>query len=295
MTRLLYSWMVSFLVWLARTVPAGTSYRIGEALTGFHYYLFPSRRKGATSNIVTVLGNGDLGSRAKQTTYLVFKNFMRYLVEMFYFPHINEKNVTDFISLEGLEHLDRALERGNGAVLVTVHLGNWELAGAALSLKGYPLHVIVGDQMTTRVKGFAQYRWEKGTRAITPADSFRQIFQALRNNEIIVILLDGYLYDQAVEVPFFGRPMRFPRGAAKLSHRTGAPILPGVCVRNENRHLIARVMPPLHADPALPEEDAVLHTTTELASLMEDQIRAHVDQWCIFRPLWDTDSPQLNP
>jgi KDO2-lipid IV(A) lauroyltransferase len=289
-TRLLYNWLIWFFLWLARVLPVGSAYRIAESLTWFHYHLFPTRRKGATSNILAVLGDGHLDGRVKQATYGVFRNFMRYLVEMFYFPRITEQNMEEFISLEGLEHLDHVLNQGKGAVLVTVHLGNWELAGAALSLKGYPLNVIVGDQMTTRVKGFAEYRWEKGTKAITPDDSLKQIYQSLKGNEIIVILLDGYLFDRGVTVRFFEKPIRFPRGAAKLSYRTGAPIVPGVCLRDESRHLVARVLPAISMNTNVAEDDAVQAVTEELARMMEHHIRSHPDQWCIFRPMWEADS-----
>jgi len=286
-THLLYNWTIGFFIWLARVLPLRTSYRIAEALTWFHYHFFPGRRRGAMSNVLIALGDGELKREARKTTYRIFRNFMRYLVEMFRFPTISKENLARFIRLEGLENLDSALELGRGAVLVTVHLGNWELAGAALSLSGYPLNVIVGDQMTTRVKGFSRYRWEKGMKAITPADSFKEIFRALKKNEVVVIMLDGYLFDHYVQVPFFGRPLRLPTGAAKLARKTGAPIVPGVCVRDDSRRLRARVLPPLEVDTAIPEEEALSSTTRRLASIMEAEIGRHLDQWCIFRPLWE--------
>jgi len=95
--------------------------------------------------------------------------------------------------------------------------------------------------------------------------------------------VDGDLYHHGVNVEFFGRETRWPSGPGVLAQRTGALILCGYCERLGNGKFRIVMEPPL--DPATFATTAELNAA--VAATVERHIRSHLDQWCIFRPLWE--------
>jgi KDO2-lipid IV(A) lauroyltransferase len=126
---------------------------------------------------------------------------------------------------------------------------------------------------------------------VSPEDGFRKLWRALEHNDLVALMVDGDVYSHGVTVDFFGRETRFPSGPGVLAQRTGALILCGTCERvRPGRWRIVM-------EPAL--DPAAFPTTTALnaavAATTERHIRAHVDQWCIFRPLWGAVAPAEAP
>src|SRR3990167_7989000 len=120
--------------------------RICYALTGLVascYWFFSKRdRLAIENNLKVVVGDGikeaDLGRLSRE----VFKNFARYLADFFTFSRLNQRYVKKYIKIEGEEFLRKARESGRGAIILSAHVGNWELAGAAVALSGYPLYAV---------------------------------------------------------------------------------------------------------------------------------------------------------
>ena len=106
--------------------------------------------------------------------------------------------------------------------------------------------------------------------------------RALEHNDPVALMVDGNLYAHGHTVEWFGRPTPFPAGPGVLAQRTGALLLSGYCERTARGRFRIVLEPPL--DPAAFATTAELHQA--VASIAERHIREHLDQWCIFRPLW---------
>ncbi|MHB8765163.1 MAG: lysophospholipid acyltransferase family protein [Deferrisomatales bacterium] len=189
--------------------------------------------------------------------------------------------------IEGLEHLDAARDQGRGVLLLTGHLGNWELTGTTLAALGYPTCAVV-----RRLKNPLVDRWVTalregfGGRVIHHRDAVRPILRALREGAAVGFLVDQKaLAREAVESRFFGRPVATNQGLALLALRTGAPVVPGFDQRVGDRHV-------MRAEPALVPpaegtlEERVRRFTREFDAVTEAAVRRCPEQWFWVHRRW---------
>lgn len=138
-----------------------------------------------------------------------------------------------FDRVDGWEHMDAAMQAGNGALLVTAHLGNWELGGSYFAARGIPVDAIA-RHMSNRV--FEPYltrvRERFGVKVVFDEEAVRHTPRSVRANRVV-----GFLSDQGVQglassfVPFFGRMAKTPRGPAVFAQRLKVPVVFAVAVR----------------------------------------------------------------
>ena len=141
----------------------------------------------------------------------------------------------------------KAAAGGRGAVLVTGHLGNWELAGAAMAALGVPVSAVVKRQSNLRVdRLLSRLRRRLGVEPVGMAEAARRLPRALEEGRGVALVADQDAGPRGVFVPFLGRPASTFRGPARLSLRHDAPLLFGGLVREGEgyRLLLDRVEPP---------------------------------------------------
>jgi KDO2-lipid IV(A) lauroyltransferase len=135
--------------------------------------------------------------------------------------------------IAGLELFVQQRAEGRGAIVLTGHVGNWEIGGAAVAASGVPIDVVV------RLMGnplFDEYltatRTRLGMTVVRDRDAVRHTARALRDGHVIAFLIDqSGLHLASTFVPFFGRPAKTPRGPAVLALRLAVPIFFGVSIR----------------------------------------------------------------
>ena len=130
------------------------------------------------------------------------------LLELLRAPGISPKRIAKKVICEGEEHLQTALAQGKGVLLLSGHLGNWELAAAALVARGYQVDVITKVMKLAPGEQFRRLLREKNRLGEIPRrNSIRQIFRALKANHVVVVALDQNMTaDEGVFVDFFGQP-----------------------------------------------------------------------------------------
>jgi KDO2-lipid IV(A) lauroyltransferase len=221
----------------------------------------------------------------------MMRSYNRMIFEFFRLPHMSRAELLRAVDVQGREHLDQAVARGRGVIITCCHVGNWELAGVMVAHWGYTLHAVAGVQfgrwLTPAVR---EAKTELAIHTISPEDGYRSILRALEHNEIVALMVDGDVYRHGVSVDFFGRETRFPAGPGVLAQRTGALIVSGLCERTAPGRFRIVVEPAL--DPARFESAAALNNA--VAATTERHIRERLDQWCIFRPLWE-GAPAAEP
>jgi KDO2-lipid IV(A) lauroyltransferase len=206
------------------------------------------------------------------------------LFEFFRLPHLGRDELLRAVDVEGREHLEHAVARGRGVVICCTHLGNWELAAVVLAHWGYTVHAVAGVQLgrwlTPAVR---ETKAELAIYTVAPEDGFRKLLRALEHNDLVALMVDGDIYSHGAPVEFFGRETRWPAGPGVLAQRTGALIISGYCERTGAGRFRIKIEPAL--DPAAFPSTAALNAA--VAATAERHIREHLDQWCIFRPLWE--------
>jgi Kdo2-lipid IVA lauroyltransferase/acyltransferase len=194
-------------------------------------------------------------------------------------------------SMEGIEHLQAALERGRGAVLVTGHCGNWELLNACLGAWDVPMTIAVRGLRDTRIDAVSTALRRRFGGEVVPRgpEAGRRLARAVLANRVAGLLIDQDIRDvPGVFVSFFGRPAWTPSGAATLALRLDCPVVPAFIHRRKDQTHHAVVHPPLELPAEGPKEDRVVAVTAAATAAIERQIRAHPEQWVWMHRRWRT-------
>jgi lauroyl/myristoyl acyltransferase len=279
MSRLVFGWLTAIIAGM----PVGLGYLLADALTEVHYRFFPARRHAALANLAVILPTATRRERARVVRGMM-RSYNRMMFEFFRLPHLSREELIQSVEIVGREHLDAAIARGKGVVIASSHLGNWELAGVMVAQMGYTLHAVAGVQLGRWLSGAVrETKTEMALFTVSPEDGFRKLLRALEHNDCIALVVDGDIYNHGVEVDFFGRPYNFPAGPGVLAMRTGAQLICGYCERVRPGRFRVMIEPP--RDPATFPSVAALNQA--VAGDIARHIRDHVDQWCIFRPLFE--------
>jgi KDO2-lipid IV(A) lauroyltransferase len=193
------------------------------------------------------------------------------------------------IRLHGIEHLRDAVASRGRALVLTAHLGNWELLTVAHRLTGYPLAIVVRPLDSPGLDALAdRLRRKSGVELIDKRGALRPVLRALAGGRLVGILLDqNATRREAVFVPFFGRPAATSKSLALLALRTGAPVVP-IFVRREagGGHHVT-ILPALPA-PARTSADALVELTRRCTETIEAAIRETPEQWLWIHGRWRT-------
>ncbi len=201
-------------------------------------------------------------------------------------------------SKEDLAPLDEALAEGRGCIVVTGHIGNWELAARALSERGYDCAAVarrfhdpgLGDPIEKlRSKGGVK------TLARGAPGTVRDLLRQLRNGGIIFMLVDQDTNVPSVFAPFFGKEAKTPRGPAELALRAKVALVTGFIHRDKKSKVHSMRAERLGAPCATGDRETdVLALTAAINGRIEEEIRAHPEDWVWFHERWRS-TPEKTP
>ncbi|HMI32206.1 MAG TPA: lysophospholipid acyltransferase family protein [Candidatus Limnocylindrales bacterium] len=255
-------------------------------------FAFPSRRLLAVeSNLTWIARSGilpaDRPAGIDRTARSIFESYHRLILEYLAQGALDRRALDSRFRFLGMETLYRALAPGRGAVVVAPHVGNWELAGIALARLGFLVHVVTGVQFHARFTRFARLLKERERILVsTPVEGFRPLLSTLRRGGIVVLLADGDVFVRSYDATFFGRLVPFPLGPALLARRAGAALVHAHAERTGSGAHVVSIDGIELPRPELPVKEDVRRLTRRVAEWQERTIAAHLDQWCIFRPLF---------
>jgi len=271
---------------IALVLPLGLVYAIAVFLADLHYiFAFRDRRfvKGNLRVIFPEKSNSEL----RRISRRVFRNFAKYLADFFRFEKLNRQYIDKNIKLENLHYFDAALSRGKGVIVLTAHLGNWELGGVVIAQLGYPFWVVALPHKIKKVNDFFDaQRNRKGVKVIALGKAVRSCISELRNNQMIALAGDRNFSGKGITIDFFGKPMHFPEGPAALSFMTGACIVPGFMLRNPDDSFTLRIEKAVEFSPTGDKTKDLAQLVMIYKEIFEDYIRKYPEQWYIFRRFW---------
>ncbi len=250
--------------------------RLGVALGWAWYRLVPIRRRVARDNLARALPELSAVERERIVAEM-YRHLGLSFVELLRFGGRDPARLADGLLVEGRDHLDAALGRGRGVLVVTAHLGNWELLVRAGTLCDAPVSVVTKSLRSP----IAQRLWRRlrsgGPTLLPDRGSARRIVAALRRNEVVGYVLDQHA-PRGVQVPFFGRDASTYDGLARLAAATGAAVIPVFTWRTQTGHTV-QIEPPV-------EVGEVVETTRRCTERIEAAVRAHPEQWLWIHRRW---------
>ena len=196
-----------------------------------------------------------------------YRHLGRTAATTFRLSRMTPRQILKLSRVEGRELLADPVARGEGAILVTGHLGNWEVGGGALACRGLPLDVVVRPQNNPLFdRALVRARRRLGMNVVSRQNSVHVLLRSLRQGRVVVLLADQNAHSGGLMVDFFGEPASTARSPALLAIRSGAPLVLGVA---------------LHDPAATRPHHVILEQVTVslsgiLAQDMEALTRAHV-------------------
>lgn len=241
------------------------------------------RRRAVVGNLAPIVGE----QRAEAAAREAFRWYGRYWAETFRMEDLSSADLDRRFSVDGIEHVEAAFEAGKGAVLATLHQGNWDSGGRWVAER-WPLTAVV-EVLRPRMlfDRFVAHRRGLGI-GIIPlergGDATGKCLEVLARGELLALVADRDLTGRGVEVKMFGRTTSMPRGAAVLALRSGAPLIPATIYQRDDGAWDAWVLDPVPTDDLAPDDVATL--TQRLAERFEQLIARAPEQWHVFSPYW---------
>jgi Kdo2-lipid IVA lauroyltransferase/acyltransferase len=224
----------------------------------------------------------------------VFRNLGWQLVEFCRMPRYSRANTRNWIRTEGLEHFLAAEARSKGVLILTGHLGAWELSSFYHSLMGHPMGMVIRRLDNRLLDEYVNsIRCLHANRVLHKDDFARGLLTAMRAGQSVGILMDTNMTPpQGVFVKFFGITACTASGLARVALKTGAAVLPGFCLWEEKeQQYVLHFGPELAVVRSENDEADVLALTQQCNDVLESWIRRYPDQWLWIHRRWKTRPP----
>ncbi len=279
-------YLYRFARFLVNRLSLAISYKLGVVLSDIQYICSFRDRRSVRRNLEKIL---PAGMPLSGPTREVFRNFGRYLVEFLRMDGMVDKDfIARQVSIENIDRIDRALEKGKGAIIMTAHIGNWELGAVLLNMLGYQLMAVALPHKERPVNDLFNHQREiHGITVVATHNAIRKGMEQLKNNQIIAIVGDRDFTAKGGElIDFLGTKALIPKGAAIFSKKTGAPIIPTFLIREADNKFRLSICEPLFPgaeEEGVPEEEAVRKIMRRYLAVIEGQIRRYPTQWLLFR------------
>ncbi len=271
---------------LALCLPQKIAYRLAVLISDLRYLVARQDRKNVTANLKTIFPQKS-PSEIAQIRIELFRNFAKYLVDFFRLSKSDSDFVNKSIRIENLHYIDEALSKGKGVIILSAHIGNWELGGVSMGMKGYPISTVALPHKDRRVDNFFNFRRTGNRMKVIPLGrAVRQCLSALMNNELIALAGDRNFGERGLIIEFFGKQTSFPEGPAIFSLKIGSLIVPGFTIRNKDDSLTLRFEHSIEFKPTGNQENDVRELILKYKTIIEDYIRRYPQQWFMFRKFW---------
>ncbi|MBC7263957.1 MAG: lysophospholipid acyltransferase family protein [Chloroflexi bacterium] len=286
--QLLYR-LVVIVASIARSLPPSFCYAVATLLADAAFAIWHSKRVITIENMRHVLGADASEEKVRRTARRAYRNYTRLIADMLLMPGMSSEDLEARLKTNAWEIVESALASGKGVLLVSGHFGHPMIAGLLLASRGYKVNVIAEMHSILGINAVVRrYHANWGLCPIPMEYGLKQVYRALRNNELVAVIIDRPVLDEPNGVPImlFGQQTYWPAGCATLSLRTGAKILVGYVAREPDDAFQCTVR--LLDRPSTtgnPETD-VQAITQEIANILEEGIRRYPDQWFMFRRTW---------
>src|SRR5277367_6083851 len=277
--------------------PRRTARALGALVGRIALLLTPRLRRTGDLNLRLAFPQKTAAER-QQILRKLYRNLGWLLAEFCQMPRYTPEQTGRFIRYEGLDHYLAARDRGKGVLVLTGHLGAWELSSFYHSLAGYPMGMVIRRLDNPLVDALVnRIRCQHGNRVLHKDDFARGLLAAMRAADTVGILMDTNMTPpQGLFVPFFGVEACTASGLARVALKTGAAVLPGFLLWEESeRQYVLHFYPELALASTGDAEADTADNTARFTAVLEDAIRRYPSQWLWMHRRWKTRPPGEPP
>jgi KDO2-lipid IV(A) lauroyltransferase len=221
-------------------------------------------------------------------SWLNFRNHAKAYVDLMQLPRTSVETMRPWLKVQGMEYLEQARALGKGVLVISCHMGSYEVVSAIWSATLTPVSFFA-EELEPR----ALFEWYRDTRArlgisVLTLDTggLRRVLQALRDEEMVVTAIDRDIVGTGYPMPFFGRLAPIPLGPAAIALRTGTPILPVCVYRLPDDTYQAEAAPVVFAQDTGDNRADQVRATEQVLHQLENFIRRHPEQWHVPHKIW---------
>ncbi len=271
-------------------LPRGVARLLGAGLGRAVYVLLRRLRRTGLRNLEIAYPSMPLADR-ERILRGVYRSLGWQLAEFCRMERYSERNTKNWIRYEGLQNFVAAEARGKGVLILTGHLGAWELSSFYHSLMGHPMGMVIRRLDNELLDRFVnRIRCLHGNRVMHKDDFARGLLTAMRAGESVGILMDTNMTPpQGVFVDFFGRQACTASGLARVALKTEASVVPGFLVWEEAEgqyvlHFGEPIEPVVTGD----REGDIVALTQQCTGVIESWVRRYPEQWLWIHRRWKT-------
>ena len=230
----------------------------------------------AADNLDLAFGDSLTDARKRVINKASFQNFCLVLLDLFWFNRNTTERLAKYLVID---ESFRSYFEGPSTIVLTAHIGNWEIINAGCGARGRPMTSIAMPTKNAFADAELKRLREKTGSEIAPrSGAIRRAIKALRDGRGTFLLVDQNTLPEegGVFVPFFGQPVPVTKAMGALWARTGAQIMVAWCLPDENGVYTIYAKPPFpDADEESSNEEIVARVIREL----EDVIREKPNYW----------------
>ena len=275
------------LVQLLCHLPRRFAITMMRTLSRAAFYLAKAERTKTMRHLTIAFGHEKSANELNRIARQVFLNIGTVVADAIRIPQIIENGINNLITVEGREHLDRAVANGQSAIILTGHFGNWELLGAWLVQNGYRLKVVARSAYDPRLdRMIVEARNQAGYVSIERSKATRDIIRAIREGYCIGMLIDQDTKVEGVFVKFFDRWAHTAIGPIVLARKYDVKIVPIFIRLRKDLTYHIEIQDPLQLEFTEDNERDLFVNTQKCSNVYEQIIRRYPEQWVWMHERW---------
>lgn len=274
---------------IVERLPRAWAYAMAIFAAHFAWWFSPLARPRLEYNLKVACPELETDPRElRRVSWLNFRNHAKAYVDLMQLPTTPVEKMRPWLKVRGWEYLEEARAAGKGVLVVSCHMGSYEVASAIWSATLAPVSLFAEELEPREL-----FEWYRNTRArlgisvltLDPG-GLRKVLEALRDQEMVVTAIDRDITGTGALMPFFGRMAPIPLGPAAIALRLGTPLFPACVYRLPDDTFQAEGAPLVYArDTGHPKADQI-RTMQELLRPIESFIRSHPEQWHVPHRIW---------
>lgn len=271
-------------VGLARVMPVKLADKIATGM-GFLYCCFSKKKRCYIErNLEHIFSNERIGlARLNFLSKRTFTNFALTMTDFFRLVFISKRDIVESVECIGYENVEKALSQHKGCILISLHLGNWDYAGAYLAARGIPMAALVEATDDDMFDLYTRHRECTGMKTYPVIRAGYAFLDTIKNNRVLAILADRDIMQNGISVRFFSGKRNIPKGLAEMIIKRKLPVVFAYMVLN-SPHKRTRYRAIIE-EPIIFDGDADAFNRL-MVSKFEGFIRKYPDQWFVFHPEW---------
>jgi KDO2-lipid IV(A) lauroyltransferase len=277
---------------MVRRAPERAGRAVFQRLADRSWRAHDTGTRGLERNLRRMLGPGATDAQLRALSRAGMRSYMRYYYEVFRLPAMGGDHILRHTRQSGIEVLEGHLRAGRGVIAALPHMGNWDHAGAWITLRGSRLTTVAQRlRPESLYRRFTAYRESLGMEVLPltgGSGTVGTLARRLREGGLVCLLADRDINGTGVEVDFFGEKARMPSGPASLALNTGAALMP-VSLWYDGPYWNIRVHDEIPVAPGASRGRRVRDTTQALARVFQDAIAEHPEDWHMLQAVFSAD------